>query len=216
MKGHDPLEKPVKIGDAQAMTTGDAHNCWTIRLATLEHLEALVILEECCFSVPWSRKNFEAELTGNQFSRLLMINHPDRGHEDHAIGYICVWMVFEELRVLNLAIHPEFRRRGLASQLVDKAIRLGTEEGCSRGMLEVRASNTAARKLYEHFNFRQYAIRKSYYTNPTEDAILMTLEPLGRHLQSGGWNASEKVVDNESFTQVYPETSERSVPYGDR
>jgi hypothetical protein len=44
----------------------------------------------------------------------------------------------------------------------------------------------------------------------------MTLEPLGRHLQSGGWNASEKVVDNESFTQVHPETSERSVPYGDR
>jgi len=197
VKGHDPLRKPVKIGDPQTMTTRDTDNCWTIRAATLEDLEELVVLEESCFSEPWSRKSFEAELTGNQFSRLLMMSHPDRGHEVPAIGYICVWMIFEELRILNLAIHPEFRRRGLASQLVEEAIRLGMEEGCCRGMLEVRASNVAARKLYEHFNFKQYAIRKSYYTNPTEDAILMTLEPLGGRLRSGGRNAAEQVVDNE-------------------
>jgi ribosomal-protein-alanine N-acetyltransferase len=87
-------------------------------------------------------------------------------------------MVFEEIRFLNFAVHPEFRRMGLARQLISQAITIGIEEGCCRGMLEVRASNQAARNLYESFHFQSYATRKSYYTNPTEDAILMTLEPL--------------------------------------
>jgi len=191
MKAQETLGKPVKGGELKAMMRGGVNNPWTILTATREHLEALVNLEKSCFSVPWSRKSFEAELTGNRFSRVLMLSHPGRGQEDHAVGYMCVWIIFEELRILNLAIHPEFRRRGLASQLVNEAIQLGTEEGCCRAMLEVRASNAAARKLYERFNFQEHAMRKFYYTNPTEDAILMTLEPLGGCLQSGGRSAAE-------------------------
>ena len=156
-----------------------ASNHWTIQGATFGNLDELVALEEACFSVPWSRKSFEAELEGNQFSRVLMIPHPEYGRKVQAIAYICVWIVFEEIRFLNLAVHPEFRRQGLASHLIREALRLGAEAGCCRGMLEVRETNTSARNLYESFNFRAYATRKSYYTNPTEDAILMTLEPLG-------------------------------------
>ena len=151
---------------------------WTIQPATLENLHELVELEEACFSVPWSRKSFEAELTENQFSRMLMIPHPEDGQKVQVIGYICIWIVFEEIRFLNLAIHPEFRREGLAGQLIGESLRIGREAGSCRGMLEVRESNHAARNLYESFHFRAYARRKSYYTNPTEDAILMILEPL--------------------------------------
>ena len=151
---------------------------WKIHVATRENLDALVTLEEACFSVPWSRKSFEAELEGNQFSRIFMVPHPKCEPEVKVIGYICAWMVFEEIRFLNLAVHPEFRHMGLATQLISEAITIGIEERCCRGMLEVRASNQAARNLYESFNFQSYATRKSYYTNPTEDAILMTLEPL--------------------------------------
>jgi ribosomal-protein-alanine N-acetyltransferase len=61
-------------------------------------------------------------------------------------------------------------------------------------MLEVRVSNHAAKKLYESFHFQAYATRKSYYTNPTEDAILMTLEPLARHIQKGGMSAADQLV----------------------
>lgn len=186
----EPIEENATVN---AMTV-HASNHWDIRMATLENLDELAALEMACFSVPWSKKSFEAELKGNQFSRILMIPHSEYRLEVQAIGYICVWMVFEEIRFLNLAIHPEFRRRGLATQLIGEAIRLGREEGCCRGMLEVRESNHAAKKLYESFNFQAYATRKSYYTNPTEDAILMILEPLARHIQKGGMSQADQLV----------------------
>jgi len=180
-----------EVGNA---VTVHGSNPWNIQMATLENLDVLVALEVASFSVPWSKKSFAAELEGNQFSRMLMVPHPEYGLEIQAIGYICVWMVFEEIRFLNLAIHPEFRRRGLATLLIGEAIRLGRAEGCCRGMLEVRESNHAAKKLYESFNFQAYATRKSYYTNPTEDAILMNLEPLARPIQKGGRPAANQLV----------------------
>jgi len=186
----EPIEENAEVN---SMTVHDS-NHWNIRMATLENLDVLAALEVACFSVPWSKKSFEAELKGNQFSQILMIPHSEYGLEVQAIGYICVWMVFEEIRFLNLAIHPEFRRRGLATQLIGEAIRLGREEGCCRGMLEVRESNHAAKNLYESFNFQAYATRKSYYTNPTEDAILMILEPLARHIQKGGMSQADQLV----------------------
>jgi ribosomal-protein-alanine N-acetyltransferase len=155
-----------------------ASNSWTTQEATLEHLDAIIALEEACFSVPWSKKSFEAELAGNQFSRVHMIVNPEQGRKVEVIGYICAWLIFEELRFLNVAVHPDFRRQGLARQLILKVLRLGEEAGCCRGLLEVREANAPAINLYKHFNFHAYATRKSYYTNPTEDAILMTLEPL--------------------------------------
>lgn len=149
-----------------------------MRTATREDLDELVKLEEACFAVPWSRKSFEAELHGNQFSQILVVPGPMGSSGIPLLAYICVWVIFEEIRFLNLAVHPQFRRRGLAKELILRALRIGMDEGCCRGMLEVRHSNLPARKLYESFNFREYATRDSYYTNPTEDAILMVLEPL--------------------------------------
>ena len=150
----------------------------TIRSATLSDLEALVCLEEACFSEPWSRKSFEAELQGNQFSHILVIPSPRETLGIPLHAYICVWVIFEEIRFLNLAVHPQFRRQGLAKQLIRQALHLGIDQGCRRGMLEVRQSNHSAKMLYESFNFKEYAIRNSYYTNPKEDAILMMLEPI--------------------------------------
>ena len=150
-----------------------------IRQATLEDLDALVDLEETCFARPWSRKSFEAELEGNQFSRVFMLIHHHSGQESQFVGYICVWIVFEEIRFLNLAIRQGFRRQGFGKQLIRAVLDLAVEASCCRGMLEVRETNVVAKNLYEHFNFKPYATRKSYYTNPTEDAILMILEPLG-------------------------------------
>ena len=153
-------------------------NRWSIQKATLANLDELVNLEQACFSMPWSKKNFEAELTGNQFSRVLMVLHPGQRQNIQAIAYICVWIIFEEIRFLNVAVHPDFRRQGLAKQLIGQVLDLGKEASCCRGMLEVRETNHMAKNLYESFKFQAYATRKSYYTNPTEDAILMTLEPL--------------------------------------
>jgi len=177
----------------------DVHACqpWTIQSATSDHLDGLVALEEVCFSEPWSRKSFEAELTGNQFSRILMIPHQEDGQKVQVKGYICLWVIFEEIRFLNVAVHPEFRRQGIAKQLIGEALHLGREAGCFRGMLEVRESNSAARYLYESFHFQAQATRKSYYTNPTEDAILMTLEPLATRDNERG-EARGKLVGSQT------------------
>jgi [ribosomal protein S18]-alanine N-acetyltransferase len=166
----------MKIGQS----TMDANQAYEkdIRLATLADLEELVKLEEVCFAVPWSRKSFEAELQGNQFSQILVVPGPMSPAEIPVLAYLCIWMIFEEIRFLNLAVHPLVRRRGLAKQLILHALRVGIDQGCCRGMLEVRHSNQPARNLYESLNFKEYAIRNSYYTNPTEDAILMSLEPI--------------------------------------
>jgi [ribosomal protein S18]-alanine N-acetyltransferase len=153
-----------------------------IRSATGADLEALVNLEEQCFSAPWSRKNFDAELHGNQFSHILVIPGSKGSPDIPLLASMCVWVIFEEIRFLNLAVHPQYRGQGLGKLLILAALHLGLERGCCRGMLEVRQSNHAARKLYEYFNFKEYATRNSYYTNPAEDAILMMLEPISNPL----------------------------------
>jgi [ribosomal protein S18]-alanine N-acetyltransferase len=155
-----------------------------IRSATLADLDALVSLEESCFAVPWSRKSFEAELHGNSFSHLFVISGSGSGEpsENSLLAFICVWVLFEEIRFLNLAVHPHVRGQGLAKQLILHALCLGRAQGCCRGMLEVRNSNHMAKQLYEFFKFKEYGRRRSYYTNPDEDAILMILEPISTSL----------------------------------
>lgn len=164
----------------QSIITGFTPQKRVVRSATIADLNGLVNLEEVCFSVPWSRKSFEAELNGNQFSKILVVPGSGKEPEIPLLAYICVWVIFEEIRFLNLAVHPQFRRQGLGKELILEAIRIGSNQGCCRGMLEVRHSNHMAKTLYESLYFKEYATRKSYYTNPTEDAILMMLEPVSK------------------------------------
>ena len=154
---------------------------FSVKSATLHDLESLVKLERACFADPWSSKHFEAELEGNKFSRIFLVPHPNIKPGSHEIiGYICAWLIFEEVRFLNLAVIPEFRRQGMAKRLIRGVLNLANEEHCQRGLLEVRESNLAAINLYKSLNFKEYARRKSYYTNPGEDAILMRVEPLSK------------------------------------
>jgi ribosomal-protein-alanine N-acetyltransferase len=159
---------------------GQNHECKiSIFKPSLQDFEAMLEIEQVSFSVPWSRKSFEAELLGNKFSHFLAARSEDSsGGTGPLVGYICFWLVFEELRFLNLAVLPGLRRKRVASQLVARAIGFGFSQGSQRGLLEVRESNQAAQELYKKFGFTVYAKRKSYYTNPDEDAILMALDPL--------------------------------------
>ncbi len=141
--------------------------------ATLDDLPDLVRLEEACFSAPWTRKMLTAELTGNQFAHFLVAR--DAGG---IIGYLCYWIVFEEVRLMNLAVVDSMRRRGIAAGLVDEALRTGLAHAATRALLEVRASNQAALALYRRFGFVEVSTRRQYYANPIEDAVLMELEPI--------------------------------------
>jgi len=147
--------------------------------ATAQDLERLLRIEEESFSGPWTRKMFEVELEGNPFSYLFAARSIYDGEASGGIvGYVCFWVVFNEVRVMTLAVEPSVRRQGIASELVQFMLTFGRAQGAVRAILEVRASNLAARGLYEQMGFRQTAVRTKYYANPTEDAILMEMNPL--------------------------------------
>ena len=147
---------------------------------TVRHLDAIMRIEESSFSAPWTRKMFEVELTDNPFSRFLTAHIPSAGQAPEGslelVGYVCFWVVFEELRMMNLAVAPHLRHRGIGRWLLQQAVKMGLELGALRALLEVRASNTPALALYEQARFSRAGVRTKYYTNPVEDAVLMELE----------------------------------------
>lgn len=157
-----------------------------VKRATEIDLDEMVALEQIAFSTPWSRSSFEAELWGNQFSGLFTARrNNESSHHNNFLGYICFWAVFEELRLMNLAVTPLARRQGIGSHLVKFALKYGASQSVTRVLLEVRSSNIAAQNLYKHLGFRQYGTRNSYYTNPQEDGILMHLETLSSVVVEG-------------------------------
>lgn len=144
---------------------------------TVHDLERMVQLEQASFSAPWTRKMFEVELASNPFGHVLTVRRVlPGGLRSELMGYVCFWVVFEELRLMTLAVDPSLRRQGVATALVHQAMVQGGALGAVRAVLEVRASNEAARRLYERMGFHQVAVRAKYYANPVEDAVLMEMD----------------------------------------
>lgn len=136
--------------------------------AEKRHLDALTHLEQQCFSIPWTRGQLEAEL-------------PDAHHEflvaeadDKVLGYVGMMYVLDEGYISNVAVAPEYRRRGFASALITELLRRAEELALSFVTLEVRQTNAPAIALYEGFGFVPVGLRKGYYDAPKEDAILLT------------------------------------------
>ncbi|HXY62297.1 MAG TPA: ribosomal protein S18-alanine N-acetyltransferase [Nitrospirota bacterium] len=137
-------------------------------------IDQVLAIEEASFSMPWSRNLFLSEFRSQMISRLIvaLADKPER----LVLGFTVFWLVEDEMHILNLAVKPEFRRKGIARNLVLAALRRGHEQGAKRAYLEVRLSNVAAQKLYSALGFTGAGVRREYYDSPVEDAVLMTLE----------------------------------------
>ncbi len=146
----------------------------TIEYIKEEDIDAVLKIERSSFSTPWSREMFFCELTDHPFSYLYVA----KNNKGRILGYICYWLVFDEMNILNLAVDEEFRQKGLGSALLKFVLEDGADRGAQTVHLEVRHSNRAAIELYEKFGFRQAAVRKNYYENPEEDALLMALDDI--------------------------------------
>ena len=131
------------------------------------HIKEIARLEEICFSEPWSEEGIlEAYRLGTKF----FAAEADK----KLIGYIGIKAVIDEGYITNIAVFPEFRRRGVAKALLNKVFEFAKEKGLSFVSLEVRPSNTEAVSLYEKTGFREEGRRKNFYRLPLEDALIMT------------------------------------------
>ena len=134
------------------------------------HVSSIAQLESICFSCPWSENSVASELT-NALSLWLVAEEDGR-----VAGYIGSQTVCEESDMMNVAVHPDFRRRGIGEALV-KALETELRARGSRCLtLEVRASNAPAIALYEKLGFSQVGLRKNYYRDPKEDALILRKE----------------------------------------
>ena len=132
---------------------------------------------------PWTEKAFLEEINRANSSLLvarLPAGDPVGAPSPEVAGYICFWSVAGEIQILNLAVRKALRRRGIARKLIELAIRTGREQHAGLLTLEVRKSNSAARKLYESLGFRVTGERPDYYGVRKEPAILMELDISGR------------------------------------
>jgi len=137
----------------------------------LEDLPAVVAIEQASFSNPWPEEAFIEEISKNDFS------HPvvacAKGSRERVVaGYIVPWIVFEELHIQNVAVHPRHRGQGVGRWLVEEALHLGGRSRCRVALLEVRESNTGARALYASMGFHEEGKRRRYYSRPQENAIV--------------------------------------------
>jgi ribosomal-protein-alanine N-acetyltransferase len=139
-----------------------------------EQVDDLLVIEEAAFTNPWTREMYLAELENHGVSFCFLA----RTDEGRSVGFCSVWRVADELHINNLAVLPEFRRTGVATALLAHVLRHGVESGAQRATLEVRESNDAARILYQQFGFTVAGLRRSYYSKPVEDALVLWRENL--------------------------------------
>ncbi len=137
---------------------------------SLKDIPSLVALETQCFSVPWSAKQYETVMGNEPFKVFGVRCGPS------LLGYLTLFAAAWEMEILNLAVHPDYRRQGYARSLLGHVLQLCDKMGIKRGYLEVRRSNVAAQSLYQAFGFQEVGVRKRYYPDNQEDAIIMRLD----------------------------------------
>lgn len=125
-------------------------------------------IENLSFAIPWSRESFESELSQNNLARYIVAKVNGK-----VVAYGGMWIILDEGHITNIAVHPDYRGQKIGEKLVEALLREAKESNAERITLEVRASNDAARKLYQKQGFTDGGIRKGYYGDNREDAIIM-------------------------------------------
>lgn len=139
-------------------------------LMTQSHVSQVAQLEAQCFSMPWSENAISGELTNPLALWVVAV-------EDGTVaGYIGSQSVMGEADMMNLAVHPDYRRRGIGRALVQTLVSMLWSKGVTSLALEVRASNESAIALYTQLGFTQVGRRPNYYKNPREDALILRME----------------------------------------
>lgn len=158
----------------------------TVRPMFVSDVDQVLMVETRSFATPWSRSAFYGELLENPRARYLVALDGRR-----VIGYIGLWLILDEAHVTNVAVHPDYRGRGIGRTLMTQAQRVATANGARRMTLEVRKSNNVAKNLYESLGYYSVGIRPGYYRDNNEDAIIMWKDDPGGGNDSSSDNGSK-------------------------
>jgi tRNA threonylcarbamoyl adenosine modification protein YeaZ/ribosomal-protein-alanine acetyltransferase len=137
--------------------------------ATAGDVRHAAALQARSFAEAWGVEAIEWELANLEAARLFVMRAPD----GQVVGYCACWQVADELHINSVALDPAFRRRGLGRRLMEEVLRLSHATGSRAATLEVRESNTAARRLYERLGFKVEGVRRGYYDHPREDGLVL-------------------------------------------
>lgn len=140
------------------------------REMALEDVPEVYKIEELSFFTPWSRESIKSEIANPLGTYLVALV------EDKVAAYGGFWTVAPEGNINNIAVHPDYRGKGISRQLMQELIRLAGQKGVRSLFLEVRAANTVAQNLYRSLGFKMIDVRRGYYQDTDEDAIVMLLE----------------------------------------
>lgn len=164
-------------------------------------IDAVRAVEKKCFPTPWPRESFRYELERNHMARYFVLRrkHPEGSTppvepqpgilrrllggtrtfgQDSIVGFAGIWMMVDEAHITTLAVDPEFRGQGLGELLLVATTELSGVEGAKMMTLEVRQSNAVAQRLYEKYGFSRHGIRRHYYSDDGEDAVVMWSEEI--------------------------------------
>jgi [ribosomal protein S18]-alanine N-acetyltransferase len=143
-------------------------------LSSPSDLDAIVAIERASFTNPWTREMYVAELENHGISYCFLA----RNERGTVVGFCAFWRVLDDLHINNVAVAPASRGGGVGTALLREVLREGARLGARRATLEVRRSNEAARRLYERLGFSLAGVRRAYYSNPVEDALVLWREDL--------------------------------------
>lgn len=150
-------------------------------------MEEIIAIERDSFQTPWSERIFRNEMTCPVSRMLVGRSCQQRGKI--VAGYLIYWHVEDEIHIHNIAVRTEMRRKGIATRMLAEALRRSRREGARRVTLEVRRSNLPAQEMYGKFGFTVEGVRRGYYSDNREDALIMWADlrviPLGTGVKTG-------------------------------
>lgn len=162
---------------AEPQINGQRDSAVSLRFCRKEDLSAILKIEQASYPTPWNRSSFAHELH-NPHGRFLVAEQSGKtvGTSKRAakkiVGYLCSWLIIDEVHILNLAVHPDCRGCGIAQALLARTLTRASRTGACSANLEVRENNHAAIALYRKFGFETVTVRPKYYENQ-EDGLLM-------------------------------------------
>ncbi|HHX24142.1 MAG: ribosomal protein S18-alanine N-acetyltransferase [Tepidanaerobacteraceae bacterium] len=146
---------------------------FTIDIMKIQDLDEVMEVEKQCFTTPWSRYAFTCELRDNQFSQYIVARYDNK-----IIGYAGMWIILDEAHVTNIGVLSDYRGAGIGELLMRSLMNLAKDRGAKKMTLEVRKTNYVAQNLYSKLGFEPIGIRRGYYLDDGEDAVIMWKDSL--------------------------------------